>query len=64
MCWADRLALVWAGFLTFVYFVMCGGPGGPIDPKFWYCTPLVWLYFAAPIWLLLRGLRWTFHRGA
>lgn len=63
MCWADRLALVWAGFLTFGYLVMCHGSDG-LDPVFWHGLPLLMLWFVMPIWLLLRGLRWTFHRGA
>lgn len=63
MCWVDRLALVWAGFVAFFYFVMCYGPAG-LDPVFSRYVLLLVFWMAVPPWLFLRGLRWTFHRGA
>lgn len=61
MIWADKLAVIWAGVVAFLYFLMCQSSTG-IDPVFLANVPYVIFWLAVPPWLILRGIWWVTKR--
>lgn len=61
LCWADKLAVMWAGFLIFFWSIMwlpdlSGYLAMVLSPDGIRAIA----FLVVPPWLLLRGIRWTF----